>query len=257
MVCIKLLEIYKKQNIEFTIDEDYTHAIILNTAMPKLNIPKENVLGLAYEPFEFLSIKPEFVKYAKKYIGKYFIGCKHNLPEPFKEYYSFMWFSPSITYNINITKNKIMSIVLSQKKFAPGHMYRHVLVENIIRNNIPIDIYGRGANNFNSIYVKGEFLSNEPYNDYLYSICIENFISNDYISEKLINPMLNNCMPIYIGAKQVSNYFQDYISLTGDLVTDLNVLVKILKEPIKYYKHPYNERNLRQINIFENINMLF
>ena len=37
-------------------DDDYTHAIILNTAMPKLNIPKENVLGLACEPFEFLRI---------------------------------------------------------------------------------------------------------------------------------------------------------------------------------------------------------
>ena len=30
--------------------EDYTHAIILNTAMPNLKIPKKNVIGLALEP---------------------------------------------------------------------------------------------------------------------------------------------------------------------------------------------------------------
>ena len=39
----------------------------------------------------------------------------------------------------------------------------HVLVENIIRNNLPIDIYGRGANLFTNQNVKGEFISNEQY----------------------------------------------------------------------------------------------
>ena len=150
-----------------------------------------------------------------------------------------------------------MSIILSQKKIAPGHMYRHTLVESIIQNNLPIDIYGRGANNYNGIHIKGIFLSNEPYENYLYSICIENFLSNHYISEKIINPMLCNCMPIYIGAKHISYYFQNFISLTGDLVTDMNILVTILKEPMKFYRNPLNKRNIQQINIFENLNQLF
>ena len=64
-----LLEKYKNNHIIFTTDEDYTHVIILNTAMPAINsnVPKENVLGLAYEPIEFLNITQEFVEYAKKY----------------------------------------------------------------------------------------------------------------------------------------------------------------------------------------------
>ena len=42
----------------FTTGDYYTHAIILNTAMPKLHstIKKENVLGLAFEPLEFLNL---------------------------------------------------------------------------------------------------------------------------------------------------------------------------------------------------------
>ena len=255
MVSKNILKKYK--HIEFTCDNDFTHAIILNKAMPDLSIPKENVVGFAFEPFEFLCINEQFVEYAKKHIGKYFIGTKHKLPNPFKERYSFMWFSSHIGYTINIKKTNIMSIVLSHKKIAPGHIYRHVLVENIIRNNLPIDIYGRGANLFTNQNVKGEFLSNEPYENYLFSICVENFLSNDYISEKFINPMLLCCMPIYIGANNISSYFQNFISLTGDLLTDMNLLVSILKQPMHFYKNPYNEGNLQQINLFENINQCF
>lgn len=41
---------------KFTVNNDYTHAIILNTAMPTLNILKENVIGLAFEPPQFLGL---------------------------------------------------------------------------------------------------------------------------------------------------------------------------------------------------------
>ena len=66
--------------IEFTNDDDYTHAIIINTAMPLLNIPKENVIGLAFEPPYFLGVNQRFIDYANKYIGTYYIGEKNNLP---------------------------------------------------------------------------------------------------------------------------------------------------------------------------------
>ena len=46
------------------------------------------------------------------------------------------------------TKNKLMSIIVSEKQFAPGHIYRHKLVEEIIKLNLPIDIYGRGSNGY-------------------------------------------------------------------------------------------------------------
>ena len=64
----------------FTTEEDYTHAIILNTAMPALKIPKENVIGLAFEPLRFLNLTQSFIDYATKYIGKYF---KQNIQRYF------------------------------------------------------------------------------------------------------------------------------------------------------------------------------
>ena len=61
-------------NIFITTEDDYTHAIILNTAMPLLTIPKEKVIGFAFEPPAFLGLTQEFINYAEKHIGKYFIG---------------------------------------------------------------------------------------------------------------------------------------------------------------------------------------
>ena len=88
------IDFYGKDNkVYFTDDEDYTHAIIINTIMPELKIPKENVIGLAFEPLPFLGLTNQFINYALKNIGKYYIGDKNNLPEPFVEHFGYMWHS--------------------------------------------------------------------------------------------------------------------------------------------------------------------
>ena len=81
------------KKVHFTSEDKYTHAIILNQAMPDLLIPKERVIGLAFEPYELLNITPQFAEYAKKHINKYYIGSKHELEEPFIEGFGFMWFA--------------------------------------------------------------------------------------------------------------------------------------------------------------------
>jgi hypothetical protein len=65
--------LYKDKLVCITTEDDFTHAIIINTAMPSLKIPKENVIGLAWEPTRFLCINNVFINYAIKHIGKYFI----------------------------------------------------------------------------------------------------------------------------------------------------------------------------------------
>ena len=248
-----LKEYYRENGeIYITDKDDYTHAVILNKAMPNLTIPKENVVGLAYEPFEFLGITPQFVEYAQKYIGKYLIGNTHQLPEPFIEHYAFMWYNP-LTSSIP-EKTKTMSIVLSHKQFAPGHKYRHELVKKIQEEKLPIDIYGRGSGLYQGENVKGEFAGEEPYNDYYFTICIENFQSNIYISEKIIEPVIRNCMPLYIGAKNISYYFQDIISLNGDIEHDMSLIREILENPAKFYKQQQHiSAIIKNIDFIDNI----
>lgn len=242
----------------FTNDEDYTHAIIMNTAMPKLTIPKENVLGLAFEPILFLNLSRAFIEYAKKHIGRYFIGDKVDLPEPFVEHFGYMWYSrPPREITV---KNNLMSIVLSKKNQAPGHKYRHKLVECIVKLNLPIDIYGYGSTQYSNENnrIKGPFVNDsEPYESYSFSICIENFICNHYFSEKIITPLMFNCVPIYIGCINIDSYVENVIKLEGDIEKDLTTIVNIINNPSMYYKPTYTKKNISAVNIIENLPTIF
>ena len=214
----------------FTTKDDYTHVIILNTAMPVLNIPKENVIGLAFEPIKFLNLSHNFINYATKNIGLYLIGEKQNLPEPFIEHHGYMWHTP---FKKNNTKTKKISIMVSGKKNAPGHTYRHTLVKEILKSNLEIDIWGRGCTNYmytRDKRLKGVFKETEYLDDYEYHICIENFQTPHYFSEKIMNSLICNSVPIYFGCLNVKSYFGNCIlNLTGNVKEDMNMFEDIIK----------------------------
>lgn len=247
----------KDSMLIITAEENYTHAIILNTVMPELKIDKKNVLGLAFEPCEFLGISQEFIDYAKKYIGKYFIGNKNDLPDPFVERIGYMWhISPfcDLTYKPNT-----MSIILSNKKCAPGHQYRHELVTKIIELGLPIDIYGSGSRKYQGETVKGSFKSAEPYEKYMFTIAIENYKNNDYISEKIINPLMYNCKPIYWGANNILKYVSenDIILLNKNIDHDIELLKKILSSPHDYYSKTFNMKTIKSFDLILNLPEIF
>ena len=243
------------KKVFFTTDDDYTHAILINTPMPDLKIPKANVIGLAFEPIRFMGLTPQFIQYAQTHIGRYYIGDKYDLPSPFMEGFGYMWHSRP---HKEITlKQKVMSIVVSNKRMAPGHMYRHQLIEEIIKRRLPIDIYGHGSSKYTFPTVKGSFDDYEPYEDYLYSICIENFKCNHYFSEKIMTPLLFNCMPLYYGCHNISDYFDDILIITGDLDRDMELIINIFKNPYGYYKPTYKEKNIKTVNLIENVENLF
>ena len=224
----------------FTNEDNYTHAIILNTAMPVLTIPKENVIGLACEPLIFLGLTKQFIEYAQKSIGKYLIGEKRDLPHPFIEYFGYMWHTitpPSSPPR----KPKLMSIMVSHKMFAPGHQYRHTLCREILKSKLPIDIYGNGCNRHYSQIadsrLKGDFKQNEPYNDYQFHIAIENSVTPHYFSEKIMNPLLCNTVPVYLGCQNIDTYFNEMVlKLTGNVVEDMALLTDICQQKEKYLK---------------------
>ena len=227
----------------------------MNTAMPNLHIPKENVIGLAFEPIYFLGVNHEFINYAMKHIGKYYIGDKLDLPEPFTEHFGYMWFSrPPKEITL---KNKLMSVIVSEKCHAPGHIYRHKVVEHIIKNNLPIDIYGRGSTNYKYDRIIGKFNDAEPFEDYKFSICIENYVCNHYFSEKIITPLMYNCVPIYYGCKNINSYVENTIILNGNIDNDMTTITNIINNPEKYYIKTYTDKNIKAVNLIENLPNIF
>jgi hypothetical protein len=258
------------KDIYITEHDDYTHAIIINLIMPELkDIPKNNVVGLAHEPTIFFihlinrSYTPSIFFYAVKHIGKYFMGDRVFI-EPFIEHFSYMPYNKPLSY-IPI-KNKLMSIIISEKNDQWfGYNYRYKMVDLILQNNLPIDIYGRGSTQFLSLNnnnhnnsIKGEFIENEPYEDYAFHICIENFACERYFSEKIINPLLTNAVPIYLGCRHIKEYFGDnVIEMCGNIEKDIHLIVDIINYPEKYRRNIDVDAIKQKVSLLHNLDSIF
>lgn len=249
------------KDIYITDQDDYTHAIIMNLDMPlNLTLPKENVVGLAFEPPIFLMQDPSFEKfkeYANAHISKYLIGTKNELLSPFIEQYSYMWhITPP---RMLPEKNKLMSIMVSQKTYAPGHSFRHDLVKAILKTNLNIDIYGRGCKYYTGdSRLKNEFTDNEPYENYHFHICIENFQTKCYTSEKYTNCILWGTTPVYWGATNIDTVFPEItIALSGDATADMELITDIVHNPNNYKKIFSQEVIRPKINLLENLDEIF
>lgn len=248
------------KDIYITNDDDYTHVIILNTAMPEIpkHILKKNVVGLAFEPLPYLNLTEEFISYAKENIGKYYIGSKGFLPDPFIESYSFMWHM--VPYRTIPEKTKMMSLMISTKYEFHGHQYRHLLAKQIILNNLPIDIYGNGCDIYSPQYsnLKGRFKENEPYHDYMFHIAIENMQTYHYFSEKITNTLLAGCTPVYLGCLNINKYFpRNVINLTGNIEKDLYILISILKNPLSFKKEIDIQTIKNKIYLLRNLDKIY
>lgn len=257
-----LLDFYgENMEVFITNDNDYTHVLILNTAMPIIppHIPKENVVGLAFEPTVFLGLTQEFVNYAIKNIGKYYIGDTMGLPLPFIEHFSYMWHNPPMqTLPI---KTKPISMMVSEKTSQDGHKYRHELIQRILQIDLPIDIYGRGCRYYEHLQdprIKGEFTETEPYNDYHFHICIENCQTEHYFSEKIMNPLLAGTTPIYLGCRNIDSYFPGLVlTLSGNLDSDIELLIQIVLDISGYKRQIDLEKVKDNIYLLRNIDKIF
>lgn len=271
---------------ELVDDESYTHAIIMNTPTYVLNIPKENVVGVAMEPFigfldkphPFLQMTPVFVQYAKECIGRYLLSTPFydktttKMPEPFEARFSFLWHMPILPKDYipaTIQSGKpLFSMMVSHKRFAPGHEYRHKLITTLLKiPNFPIHIYGNGCDDYShDRRVRGGFDNDITlYQEYPFNICIENFQLPHYFSEKLINPMLCATTPVYLGCTQIDEYFppqgdfHGILKLTGTVEDDLRILYMIIQNPEEYRKYhtPCREKVSETTSLMRNLNSLF
>jgi hypothetical protein len=91
-------------------------------------------------------------------------------------------------------KDKLVSIITSSKNQTEGHKFRIETTKKVKG----YDLFGRG---FKEIRFKNEAL--EPY---MFSIAIENSISNSYFTEKVLDCFCTKTIPIYRGC-DLSKWF--------------------------------------------------
>ena len=106
----------------------------------------------------------------------------------------------SIVRNIPLNKSREISTVCSSKRQGNTlHRRRYEFTQDLKARIPELDIFGHGVR---PLADKADAL--DPYR---YHIAIENFEGPHHWTEKLADPFLGACMPLYYGCPNVTDYF--------------------------------------------------
>ena len=120
-----------------------------------------------------------------------------------------------------------VSIVMTNRNVAPGHVLRRRLYERRKEIKIPFDIY-RGT--WNGFEPTEDTIQMPPWPnkkwkvnvfDCMFHICIEGFRNDHYYSEKLIDCLITKTVPLYWGHTEINRYFREYGFITVNSVDDI------------------------------------
>lgn len=125
-------------------------------------------------------------------------------------------FAPEDIYK---RKNKIASILSSDKKMCPLHIFRYNLACQCKKDHL-CDTFGTfdGGDKVNI---------DKTLRDYYFSICVENCQTPYLFTERLICAFANQCIPIYLGATEIDKFFNPdgIIKITTE--TDIKEVLKL------------------------------
>lgn len=161
---------------------------------------------------------------------------------------------------------------LNNKKYFCAYMYcydipHRVKYFNLLNNYKLVHGLGKSCNNYNQ-YDKSHNTRNtdgndgnnddrtyldvavELYSNYKFVLALENFYQDGYFTEKIINPLIANSIPIYWGTPDVFNYInKKRVIYVQDYSNDDELLEKIIQ--IDSSEEEYNKILLEPIYIKE------
>lgn len=218
-------KLFKKYNINLEIRYGYPDnkndlLILVDNAMFDYDKNYKNVRGWILESPAILEyFNPGFFDKVKKIENqfKYIYTHNRNLLESSHIYKFFPVNDTWIKENQIVEKSKLISFIVSDKKWTVGHQLRHKILENM---PIKIDVFGR---NINDIDFKEKGL-----NDYYYSLILENCKEDYYYTEKILDCFKTKTIPIYWGCPSICNFFDINGIITFDNIVELNnILINI------------------------------
>jgi hypothetical protein len=166
--------------------------------MDSLSVPDNSSLFLV-EPksihpghYQYALDNAERLKYIISYDREFFNNKINNfihIPPPFGA-----WINDNDRKIYD--KNLNISFIASTKILCEEHKYRQQIVNKL--SNI-CDVYGKGRREIKN---KIDGLRN-----YRFSVCMENYITDLYYTEKILDCFLTGTIPIYWGTKNIKNVF--------------------------------------------------
>lgn len=227
----------------FTVNDDYNFAVLFNRSDESIK-PWAKTITVIQEPsfseahqYKASLTNSDYliIHDAALFENKYQIKLGGKVIES----PSYMFYNDHIPHQYfdrveNIQKQKKLSIVMSGLYFSRGNYRKRIaLLEKILASDLDVDIYGRDLNIGDPRY-KGplvyKHLGLVPYE---YSIAIENSNEKNYVSEKFIDCVLCNTTPIYNGAPNIKDIYDErfYRTIDLDSLTIVDDIKEMIKEP--------------------------
>ena len=134
-------------------------------------------------------------------------------------------------HSIDLTKTRMVSHIASDKRFLPGHRRRHEIAAWVQAKGLEVDLIGRGYRPFNN---KSDGLA-----PYRFSLIIENSIEPSYFTEKLIDAILCETVPIYLGCPNIDEFLDPRGMIVCRNTDDIQKAVLSLSVEQYFEKLPY------------------
>ena len=131
----------------------------------------------------------------------------------------------------NPKKTKLISMTSSDKEMCDLHKERKRIAR---KYKDKIDVYGTidGGNYCDPI---------DTLENYMYSVVIENYIDDIWFTEKLLNCFANKTIPIYYGARDISNLFNTDAIIECKSIKQLENKIEALLNNEDGFSAVYNE----------------
>lgn len=124
--------------------------------------------------------------------------------------------------SLDVTKTKMCSLIASTKRSQEGHLLRHAVADWITAEGHDVDLLGGGYAPFKD---KSDGLA-----PYRYSVVIENVAEQNYFTEKLVDAILCNTVPIYWGCPNIEQFFDTSGMIICQNASDLHRAIAAMSE---------------------------
>lgn len=200
----------------------------------ELACPPEHTLLMLTEPSSIKTYGSTFLRQFRWILGPQEAWATGHHPGQIVQQPAMTWFyafsTPrgdydSLTNHVPLAKSADLSTVCSSKRQGNTlHSARYDFTW-ALKNKLPeLEIFGRGVR---PVSDKADAL--DPYR---YHLAIENYLGPHHWTEKLADPFLGACMPIYYGCPNAEDYFPPESFLRIDLA-DVDAAAEIIRRAIR------------------------